>query len=199
VSIEDTAASSEESPMMTVRQVLRAQIRGVKLIPGAGVVLVGVLASDQIQASDSKVFNGTFCKMRHELLQPPPVVSQDVLYTTSGEVENRTSARREMVCPIIRDNTQNTSGWDHIIVGYVDHHLQEDISCTAFSRGADGTVAFSQTVGETTFTTGTWDTLFIDATAMSEVDGYYHLNCEIPGEDPVGGVSAIAFYRVQEP
>lgn len=108
-----------------------------------------------------------------------------------------------LVCPIVRDNTTNTSGWDSVEVGYFDKHSAAAIQCTAHSRDFSGVAGWTQQ-GLSVDTPGTsWaktNMIFDSMMAFSENGGYYYVLCVLPPMQGGGAPpSGIAYYRVQEP
>lgn len=153
-------------------------------------------------ASDSKYFNGAFCRVAFAFNGSN--MADVVDYSTNGSVANRsTNQPMTLVCPIVRDNTSNTDGWDSIEVGYFDKHSGDAISCTAFSRTFSGGMGWDQgglsvdTLGSSWAKT---NMIFNDGSGFSSNGGFYFIRCILPplqggGADP----SAIAYYRIQEP
>jgi hypothetical protein len=157
---------------------------------------IGTLAGSAslAEASDSKWFPGTFCRAA-----PAPGYHHLPHYLTNGSVTNRhTTQFLRVVCPLVRDNTQNTSGPDSVAIGWFNLNTDHDISCTLFSMGNDGTTEWEEEATEGSTTTE-WEKKNVNmSTSSSAIDGSYHLTCLIPPQHTLG-LSGIAYFRVQEP
>lgn len=152
-------------------------------------------------ASDSKTYNGSFCRS--------VASSGTVGYQPDGTVENgHNSESATVLCPISRDNTQNASGWNSIIVGIFDRNplADREVECTAYARGTDGTEVWSEPGSSSGSLAFGWSSFTLDdPAAASEIDGYYYMLCTLPDRD-LGSItvdkaepSGVAFYRVEEP
>lgn len=154
-------------------------------------------------ASDSKYFNGAFCRVSFDFGGASLGSSAD--YSTNGSVANTNSTTAmNLTCPIVRDNVANTVGWDSVEIGYFDKSALDAIQCTAFSSSfADGSTFWQETKFSANNGAAVWsktNMTFNDPATDSLAGGFDYIRCIVPQVDPASGAaSGIAYYRVQEP
>lgn len=171
------------------------------------IVALAYAVATPAAAGDTKYFNGTFCRVS----TPFGAVSIESFadYNLDGSVANTHVAQTmSLVCPIVRDNTTNTDGWDSVEIGYFDKNTQvlpaQFIRCTAFSASfLDGSFNWNPS-GDSVDTMGTsWaknNMVFLDPGSASFNGGYYYIRCTVPPlQDSGAPPSGIAYYRVEEP
>lgn len=169
---------------------------------GAGLAflaaLVGVLApSSAFAASDAKTHPAAFCRPSSSL------GTGDAVFKIDGTIVNEsTTEALEVVCPVIRDNTQsgNNDYWN-VKVYVVDETENGLVKCRASARANVG--GEFGAVRDSTGIAFTGDYM-LDMTVESQsVDGYAVVTCVLPPavDDPASGVSKkskIIMYRSEE-
>lgn len=122
----------------------------------------------QVLHYDAKTYPGIMCEAQ--------AVSEISLFSNIGfEMVNADKGRRSVVCPIVRDNTENQDGTYSVMV-YVNNPVNRSIECSLysyskFSNQIDSYTSSTSSAGDQTIS------LNVDA---SEEDGYYAINCELP-------------------
>jgi hypothetical protein len=127
------------------------------------------LSSGSPMATDRKVHNGSMCQ---------PVFSEfgDDITSFSGGIINRsTNNFVSVICPIVRDNTQNTDGTALAFVN-VRSSGGQSLNCTLVSRDKNG-IFIEEKSASTTSSTPV--SLNVDVNA-SAVLGTYALSCQLP-------------------
>jgi hypothetical protein len=183
---------------MRIRSRKTRRLRSVRALL-IGTAFAGAVSSP-VEASNSKYFNGAFCRASFPLGGVSP--QRYAKYNGNGSVANRDLTNSlELVCPIVRDNTTNVDGWDSIEIGYFDKSGPDAIACTAWTGSTDGSLAFSQS-GFSVNTLGTsWSKVgmtFGDL-GTSLADGFHLIRCVLPTAPNTSDLSGIAYYRIQEP
>lgn len=170
---------------------------------GLGLLAITLHSADS-SASDSKVHAGTFCRVAPTVAAPSTDVSYDGV-----TIKNVGGTPMNVICPIVRDNTANASGWDALRMGLFDRSPVDDIFCHSYSRNVSGVILFDGPFNTFGSLAVGWEVLETPNALTSSADGYYHVNCRLPPKYTCpqcacegGGdscFSGIGFYRVQEP
>jgi hypothetical protein len=164
-----------------------------------GLTFAGAVSSPA-EASNSKYFNGAFCRASFPLGGTSP--QRYLKYNGNGSVANRDLTNSiEVVCPVVRDNTTNVGGWDSMEIGYFDKSGPDSIACTAWTGDPDGSLSFSQP-GFSVNTMGTtWskEGMTFGNNAGSFANGFHLIRCVLPTAPNTSDLSGIAYYRIQEP
>jgi len=138
-------------------------------------------------AVDTKWIAGAWCIPEDE---------DDTSFITDnyGEFIRGTSSTRHLQCPILRDNTTNTTGLDSITMQVICP-TNVTVSCTATSRNNQSSALSYATKS---CTGGNHDHLDWDSDDItsSSSGGYYHISCTISGSSASG---AIVSYEWVEP
>lgn len=163
-------------------------------------VLAAGSAPSGAAASDSKYFNGSFCRA---LFPFGASSTQGALrYGENGSVANASLTQAvEIGCPIVRDILPHDDGWDSLEIGYFDKRADDAISCSAWAGSmADGSLFFDEP-GLSVDTAGSsWHDVNMNFGQGDGgfVDGYYWIRCVLPPAPDNILLSGIAYYRIQE-
>lgn len=163
-------------------------------------IVVATAISTVAHASDSKYFNGAFCRVVFQFGSSSQ--QQFAEYRGNGSVANRNLVNPiDVGCPIVRDSVAGINGWDSLEIGYFDKSA-DAVQCNAFAGSiADGSLSFSQ-LGNSNNTAGTsWSkaNMTFGNNGGSFADGFYWIRCVIPRAPDTSNMSGIAYYRIQEP
>ncbi|WP_145998558.1 hypothetical protein [Methyloterricola oryzae] len=129
---------------------------------------------------DAKTYPGINCEAQ--------ATAQDADFSNVGfDMFNIATAKRSVVCPIVRDNTSNLDGTFSVRV-HVNNAANKTLTCTLYSNSQyavpiDSNQASTSATGD--------QTLFLDVD-LSEEGGYYGINCSLPSG------TAIRSYEVRE-
>jgi len=135
-------------------------------------------------AGDEKVYAGSFCQPAQ------PAYADDLRYTTVG-IENISSSEVQIVCPIARDNTRNSSGvyeiwvtglrveWGHESYIPSDPLVITDWECTFVATNHRGDTIASQTL-YFDIEPGRRVVQFTEVDTSHVQSGHYSLLCDLP-------------------
>ena len=122
--------------------------------------------------------------------------AQDLYYSSTGSVANRTAGTASAVCPAVRSN--GAAPWILVAVFVRDRHATQDITCTAQAKDLTGTAGIGWS--ETKSTSGEGDQVLTFGAPGGPVPNYgpYSITCSLPAM--VANLpSYIASYVVVEP
>ena len=122
--------------------------------------------------------------------------AQDLYYSSTGSIANRTAGTASAVCPAMRAN--GVSPWLLVAVFVRDRHASQDITCTAQAKDLTGAAGAGWS--ETKSTTGEGDQILSFGVPGGPVPNYgpYSITCSLP--PMVANLpSYIASYVVVEP
>jgi hypothetical protein len=143
----------------------------------AAALLVAVVVVPSALGSDGKIYPGAMCRAENQSYQ------QDLFYYRGG-VENDGSSSRVVECPLVTDDTSNTSGLQELKV-YVYIPQSGTVSCYAFSYDSDGDIYDSDYGSRTS--TGAIDF----GSSIDSVDnGFYRLRCTLPVGTRIAAIRA---------
>ena len=141
----------------------------------AGALLVGVGLGTAQAGEDRKYYPGAMCR--------PLSSGGQVSYGDDDSIINRSErAPLKVLCPIIRDTTDNIDGLESIRIRYYDNHRHQNIACSGhiwrgdskFVKGRVGNKTRSMGLGE----------YVIDGPTYPPKDrsfsNYYTVSCSIP-------------------
>jgi hypothetical protein len=158
-------------------------------------------------ASDSKIYPATFCQIYGPDLRTG--MNDFVGYSQHGALVNLHPSRPlRVVCPIVRDNTQNTTGLDYVRVTIWNHHLTENFSCTLSSvrlNGENPIDAATRSAGHhlnpqmLNFQGDNGVNESIQYATGIQEGSFYTLFCSIPPMIGSGPPSRLGGYVVREP
>lgn len=161
---------------------------GYILVGGIAVSSLSVAEAQQLQFDpqlyntpyDSKTYPGITCEAQ-------AVPEMDDFSNLAFDMVNANSGKRNVVCPIVRDNTTNTDGTHSVYVN-VSNAVNRTLECTLYSSDQFG--SFIDSDSDTTSNGGN-QTLYLDVDNSAE-DGFYGINCNLPY------TAAIRSYEVRE-
>lgn len=122
--------------------------------------------------------------------------AQDLYYSSTGSIANRTAGTASAVCPALRVN--GVAPWMLVAVFVRDRHAAQDITCTAQARDLTGVAGAGWS--ETKSTSGEGDQVLTFGAPGGPVPNYgpYSITCSLP--PMVANLpSYIASYVVVEP
>ncbi|MBD0345040.1 MAG: hypothetical protein ICV63_09515 [Coleofasciculus sp. Co-bin14] len=121
-------------------------------------------------ADDRKTYPGNLC-------QPGPFATASTIsYGLDGSVENTASGSIYVVCPVVRDNTTNTTGLKQIQV-QINKPSSTGTYCSFYSKSADGVNTF---FNEKWNFEGSGNRIISLNVQKSYASGYYFIACILP-------------------
>ena len=146
-------------------------------------LVIATLATGNAHAGDRKTFHGSECKPIR------PNSNQAVSYSTMG-IYNGSTTNAYVICPIVRDNTLNTSGINYATLDvYQSPSTSSKLSCTLYSKktwGATTVDSYYRRVSNSV----NYRTLLTFYLDDSSKFGSYVFYCKIP---PYSRISQIYF------
>ncbi|MBI2892757.1 MAG: hypothetical protein HYY06_04345 [Deltaproteobacteria bacterium] len=146
--------------------------RGVALA-----LLVAVVIVPSALASDGKIYPGAICRAENQSHQ------QDLFYFRGG-VENDGSSSRWVDCPLVTDDTNNTSGLQEL-KAFVYIPGTTTVTCYAYSYDSGGEIYDSASHSRNS--TGALD---FDSEIDSVDNGFYRLRCWLPVDTRLATIRA---------
>ena len=141
----------------------------------AGALLVGAGLGTAQAAEDRKYYPGAMCR--------PLSSGVQVSYGDDDSIINRSEqAPLKVVCPIIRDTTDNRDGLESIRIRYYDNHNRQNIGCRSDIWRGDSKFVKGQ-VGKRTRTMGLGEYVIngpTDPPKDRSFSNYYTVSCSIP-------------------
>ncbi len=153
------------------------------LVVMAAVVLAVSAVAGSATATDAKVIPGANCFEEG-------TGSGSAWYRTLTGYNSASSGTVSVICPLLRDDTQNTNGLAGLQMRvFALRGFPSTISCTAYSMRPTSTsevrsVVRSAALSGNTIATLDWGT----SMNLSVVDGYYLLNCTFPAGSGVASI-----------
>ena len=155
------------------------------------VAAVGLLlgATWRADAADRKNYPATMCVQ--------PGASRTVQYDNSGRVINQSASSVSLICPIVRDHSDEK--WSHIVVRVVDRSSGAgNVVCqTRRIRATDGASAIVETQQTTGFSDAIQSLGFSTEPGSVGILDTYVLTCSLPPNNG-NGPSSILSYGVEE-
>jgi hypothetical protein len=158
----------------------------------SSLLVMGLLASQSANATDSKAFPDSMCKP----------ASGEVARFFIGTRNVDPNAAHPVVCPIVRD-TMAAPGIASASIIVFDRSPVEDIECTLLSLRLDGSLVASSS--RKTYGKGTDYESLQFGKISSATGGHYKIICRIPKGSPAGngsdGVyeySSLRSYQIDE-
>ena len=142
---------------------------------------VVLVAASGAHAEDTKVYSGDACQTFFG-------DQAGDLFRNPQSLHNQSDEYRLVICPIVRDNTENLNGVESAEIR-VQSPLTLELVCYLQSRSALGEL-LEQDRGATTSQNVNVLPLDVD---VSTIGGYYSLACELPPQGQIYG------YSVTEP
>lgn len=104
----------------------------IVLILIAGLTLLTTVMGTAHASRDAKNYPGSIC-------QPMIMNNPFIKYSNSGAIYSTRVTRDTIYCPIIRDFPSNSnSGWDQVLIKYINPHPTLDIVCSIYARDRYG-------------------------------------------------------------
>lgn len=118
---------------------------------------------------DAKTYPGINCEAQE-------IAQIDFFQNTQFTMTNPNPGRRTVVCPVVRDNTENTNGtyWGALV--HIENPLNRTTECTLYSMDEFGVLIDSDT--DSTGSAGN-QTLVMDVDVSVPV-GFYGIHCSLP-------------------